>query len=303
MATIDLSRLPAPAIIEPLDYETLQGAFLARFAARWAIERAIDPTLPEWDVGALETDHAVVASQAWSYLRLLDRRRVNDCVLAVLAPTATGADLDQVVARIGVTRLVVVPATATAPAVMESDARLLARYLLAFSRPAAGSAERYLYEAMTAWPSLHHAAVVGRAVHGRRGDVDLVVSGPGGRDATDAELAVVRAACGSTSVKPEATALDVLRATRRLFDVAGRIVVAAGPDAETVRAGAEARITAAAAARLRIGAEVPVMLLAGAAYDASIVRVDLDAPTADLPPAPYTIPILGRVALTAEASG
>lgn len=303
MTTIDLSRLPSPAIIEALDYETLQSAFLARFKAWWEIERAIDPTLPDWDVAALETDPVVIASQAWTYLRLLDRQRVNDAIRAVLAPEATGDDLDNVVARIGVERLVVVPATSTTSAVMESDERLLARYLLAFSRPSAGSAERYLYEAMTAWPALHHAAVVGRAVHGRRGDVDLVVAGPGGRDATDAEMALVRAACGSTSVKPEATALNVLRATRRPYVVAGRIVVPTGPDADAVRAEATARIVAAGGTRLLIGAEVPVMLLAGAAYGASVTRVDLAAPTADLPPDPYTIPIIGSVDLSVEVSG
>lgn len=303
MTTIDLSRLPAPAILETLDYEVMQAGFLARFKARWEIERTIDPTLPLWDVDALETDPVVITSQAWTYLRLLDRSRVNDALLAVLAPKATGADLDNVVARIGVERLVVVPATTTAAAVMESDERLLARYLLAFARPAAGSAERYVFEAMTAWPTLHHASVVGRAVHGRRGDVDLVVAGPGGRDATDAEMALVRAACGSTSVKPEATALNVLRATRRLYTAAGRIVVPTGPDAETVRAEAAARVTTAATDRLRIGAEVPVMLLAGAAYGASVTRVDLVSPSADLAAAPYTIPILESVDLAVEVSG
>lgn len=302
MTTIDLSRLPLPAIVEALDFETLQTAFITRFKVRWDVERAIDPTLPDWDVDALETDPIVVASQAWTYLRLLDRQRVNDAIRAVLAPTSTAADLDQVVARIGVQRLVVVPTSGSAAAVMESDERLLARYLLAFARPAAGSADRYVYEALTAWPALHHAAVVGRAVHGRRGDVDLVVAGPGGRDATDAEMALVRAACGSTSVRPEATALNVLRATRRPYVVAGRIVVPTGPDAETVRLEAAARVTAAAADRLRIGAEVPVMLLAGAAYGASVTRVDLSSPSSDLPSEPYTIPVLATVDLTVEVS-
>ncbi len=303
MTTIDLTRLPAPNVIEALDYEALQGDFLARFKAAWGAASIIDPTLPVWDVDALETDPAVIASQPWSTLRLLDRGRVNDAVRAVLAPLAKGTDLDNVVARIGVQRLVVVAATSTAAAVMESDERLLTRYLLAFSRPAAGSAERYLYEAMTAWPTLLHAAVIGRAVHGRRGDVDLVVAGPSGRDATDAELSLVRAACASTSVKPEATSLSVLRATRRVYAVSGRIVVPTGPDAEAVRAEAQARVVATGAARMLIGAEVPRDLLSGAIYGLSVTRADLTAPPADIPADPYTIPVQGTVALTVEVVG
>ncbi len=302
-ATIDLTRLPAPAIIEALDYETLQGQFLARFAIQWAAERAVDPTLPDWDVSALETDPVVIASQAWTYLRLLDRQRVNDAIKAVLAPTAEQADLDAVVARIGVQRLTITPATATTAAVMESDERLLARYLLAFTRPAAGSADRYLYEAMTAWPTLHHAAVIGRAVHGRRGDVDLVIVGPDGRDATDDEMALVRAACDTTSVKPEATSLNVVRATRRLYTVAGRIIVPKGPDAELVRSEAESRLAKAAAARLAIGAEVPIGLLEGAAYGTSVTRCDLASPTGDIIGAPYTIPVPTTIGLTVGVAG
>jgi phage-related baseplate assembly protein len=303
MAVIDLTRLPAPDAIEALDYETLQQAFVDRFVAVWAAERAVNPALPAYDVGMLETDPAIIASQAWSYLRLLDRARVNDAVRAVLAPLAKGSNLENVCARIGVQRLTVVAATSDTAAVMESDERLLARYLLAFSRPAAGSAERYLYEAMTAWPALHHAAVIGRAVHGRRGDVDLLVSGPGGRDATDAELAIVRAATASTSVKPEATSLSVLRATRRVYDVTGRLIVPLGPDAFAVRDEAEARILAAARARMLIGAQAPLSALEGAAYGLSVTRADLTAPAADIPADPYTIPIPGVIELSVEAAG
>jgi phage-related baseplate assembly protein len=300
--TIDLSRLPPPTIIEVVDYETLQAQFLARFAEAWTAARTKDPTLPEWNVGGLETDPAVIAAEAWSYLRLLDRQRVNDVIKALLAPLAEGDDLDNVVARIGVERLTIVAATATTAAVMESDARLLQRYLLAFTRPAAGSADRYLYEAMTAWPMMLTGRVNGRSVHGRKGDVDIVVAGPDGRDATDEELAVVRAACTSTSVKPEATSVSILRATRVIYAVAGKVTVPNGPDAETVRLEAVGRILAAGTARMTIGAEVPVNALEGAAYGTSVTRADLAAPASDIAADPYTIPIPGQITLAVKVS-
>lgn len=134
MNLINLSRLPLPDVIGTLDYEALYALFLSRFLAAWDEARAIDPSLPAYDVGSLETDLVASLGEAISYLRLLDRARVNDAVKAVLAPLATGADLDTVAARLGVERLIVQAATSTAPAVMESDGRLLARYLLAFGR-------------------------------------------------------------------------------------------------------------------------------------------------------------------------
>lgn len=301
-ASIDLSRLPPPDIIETLDYEALNSDFLARFEIAWTAARAIDPTLPEWNAPGLETDPAVILSEAWAYLRLLDRARVNDAARAVLAPLAKDADLDVVCARANVQRLVVIPATAAAPAVMESDARLLMRYLLAFSRPAAGSREGYLYDVYTALPILYHADVIGRAVHGRRGDVDVVLAGPDGRDLTDAELATCRAALLADNRKPEAVAVTALRAERILYDVAGGMRVAKGPDAEAVRAEGEARLRKEAAARMKIGGIVPVNALSGAIYGAGVVSVVIDAPAADIVAGRYAIPILGAVSLEVEAA-
>lgn len=298
--TIDLTRLPAPAIIEPLDFEALHSAFMDRFVDLWAALRVSFPDLPAYDVEMLETDPVTIAGQAWSYIRLMDRARVNDAVRAVLAPLADGADLDNVVARIGVQRLTIAPATDTTPAVMETDERLLTRYLLAFSRPSAGSRDRILFEAYTAWPQMHHAVVIGRAVHGRRGDVDLVVAGPGGRDATSEELAIVRAATNNHEVKPEATDLTVVRATRGVYPITGVITVPPGPDAEAVRLEAVTRVTAAAVARMKIGGEVPREALSGAAYGLSVLRADLSSPATDIEASPYTIPVAGVVTLTVE---
>lgn len=302
MTMIDLSRLAAPNALEPLDFETLLSGFKSRFLAAWEAERAFDATLPSYDVDGLETDAIVILGEAWSALRLLDRARVNDAVKAILAPLAKGADLDNVAARLGVERLVLQAATPTTPEILESDERLLMRYLLAFGRPSAGSADRYLYEAYTAWPQLLHAAVVGRSIHGRRGDVDLVLAGPEGRDPTNDELALVRQAVLNTSIKPEAVSVTVLRATRRDYGVSGRIVVERGPDAELVRLEAVKRVQAAGHDRMKVGAQVPMSLLDGSLYGPSVVRADLDTPSVDLPADPYTIPVLAAVALIVEVA-
>lgn len=285
--TIDLSRIPAPAAIEPLDFETLFTAYRDRFTAAWLELRA-----DEYDVGMLETDPAMIVGQAGAYLRLLDRRRVNDAVLAVLAPTATGTDLDNVAARVNIARLD-----------GETDPQLLRRYLMAFDRPSAGSADRYLYEVFTAWPQCLSANVVGQAKHGRKGDVDIVLAGPGGRVPTTQELATVRAVVTRTNVKPVATAVTVLSADRVTYAVRLEITVPRGPDPAVVRSEAQARVAAVCAERMQVEGEVPMDLLTGAAYGPNVITVTRLSPTADISPSPYKMPVATSIEITTRVRG
>jgi phage-related baseplate assembly protein len=297
---IDLSRLTAPAAIEPLDFELMLGAFKIRFQEYWDAARVTDPTLPDYNVSVLETSPAVILGQAWSYIRLLDRARVNDAVRAVLAPLAKGTDLDNVVAINGTQRLVVIPATDTTPAVMETDERLLLRFLLGWDRPAAGSAGGMLFDALSALPIIHDALVNGAAIHGRRGDVDVVAIGPGGRLLTDPELTTIRTAVLAPHRKPEAVAIVVMNATRRVWNASLRLEVSRGPDPALVQAEAEARIQALAVDRMKIGGELPAEAVIGAAYGPNVLRVVEVEPVVDFAPQPYGVPVLGALTLATE---
>jgi phage-related baseplate assembly protein len=299
---IDLSRLTAPAAIEPLDFELMLGAFKIRFQEYWDAARVTDPTLPDYNVSVLETSPAVILGQAWSYIRLLDRARVNDAVRAVLAPLAKGADLDNVVAVNGTYRLEVSPANPEtgAPAIMESDERLLLRFLLGWDRPAAGSAGGYLYDTFTALPIAHDAVVNGFSVHGRRGDVDVVAIGPGGRLLTDPELTTIRTAVLHPNRKPEAVAVVVMNATRRVWNASLKLEVSRGPDPALVQAEADARIRAVAFDRMLIGGELPAEAIIGAAYGPNVLRVIEVEQVVDFTPEPYGVPVLGTLTLTTE---
>jgi len=297
---IDLSRLPPPDAIEPLDFETLFAAFAGRFADAWDAARQRDPSLPLYDVGGIETDPVVIIGQAWSYLRLLDRARVNDAVRSVLAPLAHGADLDQVAARQGIVRLTIVPASEGVPAIMETDAALLRRYLLSFDRPAAGTAGRYLYEAWTARPLLQDVKVNGRAVHGRIGDTDIVIAGAGGAAASGEDITAVQAAVSHPHVKPEAVGVAVIGATRVEYQVVQTIVVPVGPDADLIKAEAEARVRSVTSARTLIGAAVPRDLIAGAAFGEGVLVVTHVSPAASIAAHPYAIPVCTAIDISVE---
>lgn len=297
--TIDLSRIPEPEAIELVEFETLLSAFKARFKSSWSANRAKDPTLPAYDTIDLETDTGNIVGQAWTFLRLLDRVRVNDGLRALLAPLAKRTNLDALVASRNIQRAVIVPATDTTAAAMEGDISLLTRFLLSFDAPSSGSAGRYLFDARTAWPQsedqalgLWDARVNGRAIHGRRGDTDVVISGPFGRTPSSAELSNVRAAVTSPDRAPEAVAISVMAANRIEYAVSLVVEVSArGASPELLRQEAIKRVTSAAIGRTLIAAEIPAGFFVGAAYGDSIIKVrDLD-PVA-LSASSYDIPVM-----------
>ena len=296
---IDLTRITPPDAIEALSYEALLTAFKERFLDRWAEARAKDLSLPDYDVQMLETDPAIIVAQAWSYLRLLDRQRVNDTVKALLAPLSSGSNLDNLVARQNVQRLVVRPATADAPALMETDAALLRRYLLSFDKAAAGSRDGYLYDAWTAWPLAGDIRVNGYAVHGRRGDIDIVVSGPDGRLPTDAELTAVRVAVTQPHRQPEAVKVTVMKAKRVEYAANLVVEVTPGPDSEILRGEAIKRVREAGDVRMLIGGEVPDGYLESAGYGPNVIKVrDLSPVTVE--PDPYGVPVLTTINVGVE---
>lgn len=304
---IDLSRLDAPQAIETISAEALYADYRARFAAAWDALRIRYPDLPVHDTVLLETEPAAVVGQVFSSSRRNDRQRVNDGLRALLAPLASQSDLAVLVASRNIERLTIVPASSTAAAIMESDTSLLRRFLLSFDEPCAGSAGRYLFDAWSAWPQnedrtlgLWDARVNGWAIHGRRGDSDLVVVGPFGRAPTTEELSAVRASVAHPNRAPEAVAISVLAATRVEYEVRLHLEVPGnGPSPAVVKAEAEARVNKAATDRILIGGEIPAGLLPGVAYGDGIIKVtDLDPVT--IAPDPYKVPVMTGLTVTVE---
>ena len=220
----------------------------------------------------------------------------------MLAPYAFGTTLDAVVARQNVERLVIRPATGDEPALMERDDRLLFRYLLSFDGRAAGSRSRFLYEAYTALPELEigNVSTAGRKVHGRLGDVDIIACGPGGRDLTDDELAILRVACLADNVVPEATGAAVLRATRLEYSVEQVVDIPQGPAPGVVEAEIATRIRAVTDAFTLVGAKVVRDFIAGSARGDSVVDATTLAPAADIAADPYRVPVCTGVTVSAR---
>jgi len=96
--SVNLSQLPAPAVIEVLDFEAM---FDESLTALPALAPTFDALLP--------SDPAFKILEVCTYLRLLDRQRVNDAARGVMLAYAVGSDLDQLAAIFGIARLVLDP--------------------------------------------------------------------------------------------------------------------------------------------------------------------------------------------------
>lgn len=279
-SAIDISRLPEPAILEDISYADLQAGFIDRFIAVWDAARIIDPTLPNYDVQMMDSDPAMFVSQAFSFLRMLDRGRINDAVKAMLVAFAKGTNLDAIVARQGLVRLD-----------GETDVQLLRRYLLSFERASAGSPNLYKFAAYSAFPNISDVRVNGRAVHGRTGDTDIVYTLAGGQLLDGVDEATLRAKVLDPANRAEARDVALFGAQTLHVDLNYRAYIALG-DVDIVRAEIEKRITAATSEREFIGAQLPADYLIGAAYGPNIIDVNPVGAAPDYHATPYQVPVL-----------
>lgn len=145
MSSVDLSALPAPEVIEPLDFEDLYEEAMNTFRGFMG---------DNWSA-ALESDAVVKLVELAAYIKLGNRGRVNDGAKAVLLAYAKGKDLDQLAANVNLQRLVIqeaddstVPAT---PEVKELDDALKERIQLVYEGlTTAGPRNSYILHARNA---------------------------------------------------------------------------------------------------------------------------------------------------------
>lgn len=179
---IDFSQLPPPNAITPLD-------FVAILQQRKTALLALVPESVRADVAvalAYESELLVKLLEESAYRELHLIAKINNAWQASSIAFAAGADLDHVVARVGVVRELITPADPAAipptPAVYESDARLRARAQLAPEKMSvAGPDEAYIAHAIDADPRVADAWVYSPApVH----VVVVVLATTGEADAT-----------------------------------------------------------------------------------------------------------------------
>lgn len=252
MNPIDLSLLPAPNIVESLDYETILAERKARLIELHpAAERdAITEML------ALESEPLVKLLEENAYRELLLRQRINEAALAVMIAFANDEDLDQLGANLNVKRLVLDEGDPNAiPPVSptyESNQDYRARIQLAFEGlSVAGPIGAYEFQAKSAHPDVLDVSVESPE------PVDVVLtilSREADGQPSQAVLEAVRQRVDER--RPLTDRVTVQAATLLPFTISAVLALRDGPDPAVIREEARQRLTAYAESRHRLGAWV-----------------------------------------------
>lgn len=280
MATIDLSQLPAPDVVETLDYETLLAERKATLISLYPAEQqqAITRTL------TLESEPLVKLLQENAYRELILRQRINEAAKANMVAWATGSDLDQLGANNGVTRLTLraadnstIPPTA---AVMESDDNFRMRIAAAFEGlSVAGPSGAYEYHAKSADGRVADVSATSPAP----AEVVITVLSREGDGTAPADLlTIVANALNDEDVRPVADRVRVQAAAIVDYRVDATLYLYPGPEAEPVRTAAEAKLIAFINAQSRLGRDIRQSALYAALHVEGVQRVELAQPTEDV---------------------
>lgn len=278
--TIDLSQLPPPVVVEPLDFETL-------FAQRKAAFIAMYPEDEQEEIARtleLESEPITMLLEENCYRELLLRQRVNEAARAVMLAYSTDSDLDNLAVNFNVERLTIQEeddsVTPPIEAVMESDPDLRTRTQQAFEGlSVAGPTAAYEF-----W---------GRSADGRVADISAVSPTPacvtisvlsreGDGTASDDLLSVVAAALNDEEVRPVADRVTVQSAEIVPYQIDATLYIYPGPEAEPVRQASEQQLQAYIAAQNRLGRDIRLSAIYAALHGEGVQRVELAQPVADI---------------------
>ncbi|CAE6856083.1 baseplate J/gp47 family protein [Paraburkholderia domus] len=276
---IDLSRLPAPDIVETINYETLLAERKAKLVSLYPADQQADIAAAL----ALESEPMNIHLQESAYREVVLRQRVNDAARAVMLAYAKDGNLEQLAALFDVKRLTIVepdPAN-DIDGVYENDTDLRARTQLApqgFS--VAGPEGAYISHARNADGRVLDASATSPAPCEV---VVTVLSREGDGTADKSLIDKVTAALQADDVRPLTDEVTVRGATIKRYAIRATLVFFAGPDRSVVLAEAQKRVAAYAEEMRKLGMAITLDGIYAAARPAGVQKVYLDAPLDDIP--------------------
>ena len=274
MSTLDLSRLPAPLVLEPLDFEALYQEALTDFRALMG---------GNWSA-ALESDPVVKLLEKAAYDKMMGRARINDAAKALLLAFARDSDLDHLAANYNVQRLLVVPADPGAvppiEAQYESDDSLVERTLLAFEGMSiAGPRDAYVFHSMSADGRVADA----RASSPSPATVEVsILSRIGEGLASEDLLEVVRLALNDEEVRPVGDRVIVQSASLIDYQIEAVLYLYPGPEIELSLTEARSSLNRYINTQRRLGRDIRRSAIHAALHVSRVQRVELIHPAEDV---------------------
>ncbi|WP_154655451.1 baseplate assembly protein, partial [Maridesulfovibrio hydrothermalis] len=269
---IDLSKLPAPQVVEELDFEVIFQELLSGFMARNREYSSI-----------VESDPVYKAFEEVAYREMILRQDSNDKARAVMLAFARGSDLNHLAALAPVERKLIdtgdPDAEPPVPPTYESDEEFRARTQLApegFS--VAGPEQGYRYHALK-------AAEVRDALSRRTapGCIELVVLGRIGNGTPSVKaLGEVEEIFSDRTVRPQGDLLTIRPADIIEYEVAAVLTVADGPSDSVVISAAKAAVRDYVTRAHALGGRVTLSGLSAAMTVEGVIDVQKSSPAENI---------------------
>jgi len=292
---IDLSQLPAPQIVEQIDFELILAERKAYAISLWPVEE-------QAEIAArleLESEPLTKLLQENAYRETIWRQRVNEGAVANMLALAQGADLENLAANYNVERLLVQAGNPNAvppvPEILESYDSLRERAQMAFEGlSTAGPRNSYIFHA--------------RAADGRVADATAESPSPavvvvtvqsllGNGSADAALLNIVDAYLSDDDRRPVADRLTVQSAVVLPYQVNARLYLKTnGPESELILATANQRLLAYVNQRRRLAMEVSESAIHAALHVEGVRKVELDG-WVNITATPYQAPYCTGITL------
>lgn len=251
---IDLSQLPAPVVVETLDFDATLVARKQQLISLFPdeMQEAVSRTL------ALASDPSQMLLAFSTYLENLMRQRINEAAQANMLALATGTDLDNLAANFNVKRLIITPADTTSipptEAVKESNTALRLRTQQAMEAlSVAGPSEAYEYFARSADGKVSDA----KAISPSPACITVSVLSTEGNGTASAELIkTVMAALTPEARRPIGDRVTVQSAEIITYQVDAVIVLSDQPQSEVIKKTLETQLQRYISDRRRIGRSI-----------------------------------------------
>lgn len=273
MNAIDLSRLPAPKVIETLDFESILAEMLADLRQR----------APEYD-GLVESDPAHKILQVSAYRELLLRQKLNEAARSVMVAYAQGGDLEQLGALFGIERKVLDPgnpnATPPVPPVLEDIESYRQRIPLSLEGySTAGPVGAYTFHSLDAAAEVKDVSVSSPLP----GEVEVTILSKIGDGTPDAAvLAKVSERLNDEEVRPLTDKVTVKAATITSYQVDADLVFFRGPDHTVILNQVNQLVNDYVSEQHKLGLDITLSGLYAALHLPGVQNVRLNSPTADI---------------------
>ena len=296
---IDLAQLPAPQIVEQIDFEQILAERKAYAISLWPAEEQAEIATRL----ALESEPLTKLLEENAYRETVWRQRVNEASVANMLALAKGTDLENIAANYNVARLVVQEAKPSAipptPRVMESDDSLRERAQMAWEGlSTAGSRNSYIFHARSADGQVADATAESPSP---AAVVVIVQSLLGDGTASPALLASVKTYLSDDDRRPVADRLTVQGAVIINYQVKAKLyMLSNGPESELALAAAKTSLLKFVNQRRRLGLEVSESIVHASLHVEGVRKVVLQN-WQDIVATPYQAPFCTDIDLSLGA--